>query len=398
MKIWLISRLDQSVSLAEYLNECKALTRWDTFTRFSKSGILGNTRLGETRRCVQHELLSVPGNHIVPDLVNRVARVLRRKSPNLYSDLLLAKLARASHHRKFDILHGQGNYSLESGVYARKNKKIFISEVSGQMGITREKQLAGVYSKFNKKLVVGNPILQKRRLEEARIADAIICPSESVLIELVELGIDVEKIFIAYYETPYIKELLSLGVTKEVKKTVTRKRILYVGNVSVDKGVGDLVEAVSRLLRKGFNIEVYCVGPIVDEFLVYDTDHRINFVGKKNKRQLTEFYLSADVFVFPSYTEGSSLATYEAMAVGLPIVTTTAAGSLIENGKDGIVVSPGNVESIVDGIQTLLTDGKKCAELGCLAQKKIKAKLQYGYGERVMAIYDKVLQNTSRRK
>ena len=70
-------------------------------------------------------------------------------------------------------------------------------------------------------------------------------------------------------------------------------------------------------------------------------------------------YREADFFAFPSLEEGGSMVTYEAMANGLPVLTSPiGAGSIARDGKDGIIVSPYE-EALVTGLQQLAG----CAEL-----------------------------------
>ena len=71
-------------------------------------------------------------------------------------------------------------------------------------------------------------------------------------------------------------------------------------------------------------------------------------------------YREADFFAFPSLEEGGPMVTYEAMANGLPVLTSPmGAGSIARDGKDGIIVSPYDEEGLVTGLQQLAG----CAEL-----------------------------------
>ncbi|WP_242718642.1 glycosyltransferase [Microcoleus vaginatus] len=78
------------------------------------------------------------------------------------------------------------------------------------------------------------------------------------------------------------------------------------------------------------------------------------------KRYIAFAYREADFFAFPSLEEGSPLVTYEAMANGLPVLTSPmGAGGVVRDGKDGIIVSPYDEEALVTGLQQLAG----CAEL-----------------------------------
>ena len=71
-------------------------------------------------------------------------------------------------------------------------------------------------------------------------------------------------------------------------------------------------------------------------------------------RDIAFAYREADFFAFPSLEEGSPLVTYEAMANGLPVLTSPmGAGGIVRDGKDGIIVSPYDEEALVTGLQQL---------------------------------------------
>ena len=99
----------------------------------------------------------------------------------------------------------------------------------------------------------------------------------------------------------------------------------------------------------------------------------------------------ADLFVLPSLSEGSSLAIQEAMAAGLPVITTTAAGSIIKDGHNGILVPPRDRNALVKAVTRLLLDRAFAVKLGERAKSAISTQLAEGYGTRVNAAYDRIL-------
>ncbi|MEG4235840.1 glycosyltransferase family 4 protein [Microcoleus sp. Pol11C3] len=85
-------------------------------------------------------------------------------------------------------------------------------------------------------------------------------------------------------------------------------------------------------------------------------------------------------FAFPSLEEGSPLVTYEAMANGLPVLTSPmGAGSIARDGKDGIIVSPYDEEALVTGLQQLAG----CAELRLRMSDSARSRAQEFTWEKV---------------
>lgn len=131
------------------------------------------------------------------------------------------------------------------------------------------------------------------------------------------------------------------------------KRILYVGHVQKFKGSRELIEAA----KKCSDIEFMLIGPIDSEITKDYIPSNVKLVGKKSPREVKELLLTADIFVFPSYTEGFSIALLEAMAAGLPIIATNVGANLdmIEK-KGGIIVRSQNSQDIVEAINQLRSE------------------------------------------
>ena len=87
---------------------------------------------------------------------------------------------------------------------------------------------------------------------------------------------------------------------------------------------------------------------------------------------VAQLLAEADVYVRPSLTDGMSLALLEAMASGLPIVASASAGTteLLADGRCGVIVEPGSVQSLADGIRSLLADGERARAIGRAARQR----------------------------
>ncbi len=107
-------------------------------------------------------------------------------------------------------------------------------------------------------------------------------------------------------------------------------------------------------------------------------------LGQTPREALLREMSEADVFVFPSLFEGFALVILEAMAAGLPVITTsnTAGPDLIEDGKEGFIVPAGDAKALRVAMESLLNDPERARAMGCAAHEKAKEYTWEKYGER----------------
>ncbi len=141
---------------------------------------------------------------------------------------------------------------------------------------------------------------------------------------------------------------------------------LFVSYDLKKKGIETLVEAVSQLKQMGnTNFKVMVVGGMPYKALsrqikTLDIEDKILFTGPV--RSIEAYYANSDVFVLPTYYDACSLVVIEAMASGLPSITTTANGAagIINDGKDGYIIShPPRSLDLAKKMQLLLNDEKR---------------------------------------
>jgi len=102
---------------------------------------------------------------------------------------------------------------------------------------------------------------------------------------------------------------------------------------------------------------------------------------------------ASDVFVLPSYAEGVPMAMLEAMAHGLPVVTTAVGGipDVVTDRQEGLIVEPGNVAELRQAMQTLIEDHSLRLALGRSARTRAEQFDVADYGEQLMRIYRRLL-------
>ena len=147
-------------------------------------------------------------------------------------------------------------------------------------------------------------------------------------------------------------------------RRVTPPEVLCVGRLTPAKGQAVLLEACWQLRQQGLDIHVVFVGEGPDrttlEHLVaqYHLHDRVRFVGAVGQHEIQQYYERATLFVLPSFAEGLPVVLMEAMAKGVPCVSTTIAGipELIHHGENGLLVSPADPNGLAAAIRRLLED------------------------------------------
>ncbi len=247
-----------------------------------------------------------------------------------------------------DVLIVWGNYALRT---IRRAKELGLTTVLVRASTHPRYQarlLAEEYERWGLDFRINEASL-RRAVEEISLADYVLIPSDFVRRSFLEEGYPEEKLI----QIPF-------GVDLDRFRPAERKephpfRALFVGQVSIRKGVPYLLEAWRRL---GWDdAELWLVGMQEKAARkVWDSFREVPGVRWLGHRDPLPCYQAADVFVFPSIEEGSALVTYEAMACGLPVITTPNAGSVVRDGVEGFIVPIRKVKAIVMALQRLYLD------------------------------------------
>lgn len=168
--------------------------------------------------------------------------------------------------------------------------------------------------------------------------------------------------------------------TKSATKPFT---VLYVGQVSVRKGLPYLLAAWEQL--QWSQAELLLAGTIT---LPTEIQHRYRYL--ENIRFLGHIsdpiplFQQANLFVFPSLAEGSALVTYEAMACGLPVVTTFNAGSVVEDGQEGFIIPIRDAQAIAEKLEHIRSDYALRQQMAEAAHVKASSFSWDLYGDRLI--------------
>ena len=160
---------------------------------------------------------------------------------------------------------------------------------------------------------------------------------------------------------------LKHGLNDHTEKTYDSKNILFVGVEWKRKGGPQLVEAFTEIKKRHPTATLTIVGINAD-----DVDRRylevqgLNFTGFVQSENLEAYFMNAQVFCLPSLVDPSAVALIEAYSYFLPVVSTRVGGtpSRVVDGKTGLLVEPDDVGSLIDKLNTLLSDPDMCREYG----------------------------------
>ena len=280
-----------------------------------------------------------------------------------------------------EIFHGWNNHSLRSSRRAKELGAITIIERASSHPLTQDKLLQDEYKKFDIKK--NKNIFLKRSCNELEECSYITVPSDFVKESFLERDFSEEKLI----KIPFG---VDIGKYKPIKKENDKFIVLFVGQIMLRKGVQYLLKAWEELNLK--NAELRICGASSPEFKniieKYRNRNSIKFLGFVSS--VEEEFKNADIFCFPSIEEGSALVTYEAMAAGLPLITTYNSGSVARDGKDGFVISIRDVKIIKDKIQYFYNNVEEIKRMGRNARKQVENYSWERYGDELVKAYEEI--------
>lgn len=203
-----------------------------------------------------------------------------------------------------------------------------------------------------------------RKDSELELADIVVVPCEWALGSLSFSKLQKKCVIKVPYGTP------ADDVPVRAKRPDGPFTVLFAGQIGVRKGIPLLMEAWKRLGLK--DARLWLAGSMnLDEKYLNDY-HNFQYLGALPRTRLLEVMKEADLFVFPSLAEGFGLVIGEAMAVGVPVLTTTNTGGpeLITDGREGWCVPAHDIDSLVERIEWAYRNRDALYEMGMLARHR----------------------------
>lgn len=189
---------------------------------------------------------------------------------------------------------------------------------------------------------------QERLKEEWTLASRVVVNSTWSKKALIKQGVPKDKIVVV----PLAYTPPKMEIQPHERPSDQVLRVLWLGTVNLGKGIPYLLQAAKLLLSR--NVRIKIVGPLeITEIGQSFAPPNVEFVGRVSRDRASSEYREADVFVLPTLSDGFAITQLEAMAHGLPVITTPNCGRVVRDETDGFIVPPRDAEAIANAIATL---------------------------------------------
>lgn len=219
-------------------------------------------------------------------------------------------------------------------------------------------------------------------------ADAIIVLSKQWKESISKISSN--KNIIILYNPTSIKEL------KHVPSETTR--FLFMGRIEKRKGVYEIIESAKHIKNQNIEVNLYGDGSIekfANMIKEEKLEQKIKIKGWISGDKKDEVYYNSDVLLLPSFNEGLPMSILEAMAYGLPVISTPVGGiaEAVEEGVNGFLVSPGDAKALAEKMDLLTNDNALREKMGQESYKFAKEKFDIKVIiEQLQEIYEQLLK------
>jgi glycosyltransferase involved in cell wall biosynthesis len=287
---------------------------------------------------------------------NILVGVLHRKMSNKYQTnewfdkSVAAKIKKGTRATVFIGWSAMSWYSMQA---FRKYGKLTILERGSTHIQFQDAILQEEYKKFNIAFKV-DPAVIKRELQEYELANYISIPSMFVKKTFIDYGVPAEKLLVNPYGVSHFFTAPAAGSAKKNKKFT----VVYLGTLSIRKGLVYLFEALQQLTIPPEKMEVWFIGSIEKELQPsiekYKKDHW-HFLGHIDHYRLLEYLAQCDAGVQCSLEEGLSMVIPQLMSCHIPVIVTpnSGGGDIVQDNVSGFIVPVRSPAAIAEKIDYL---------------------------------------------
>jgi glycosyltransferase involved in cell wall biosynthesis len=222
--------------------------------------------------------------------------------------------------------------------------------------------------------------------EEWSLADIIIVNSEWSKLCNLQKGAPAEKLAVLplAYEPAAREPALDRGCDDQVKPI----RILWVGRITLQKGIQYLIEAAKILVGEPVEFLISGVSSIAPEAM-RDAPRNIKWLGRVTNAQKNNLFLSSTAFVLPTLSDGFALTQLEALAHGLPVIVTANCGSVVNEAKTGFIIPPRDPQALAEAILRFVLHRGLTSEMSPACREAVQAYSIDAFGQRLVSIIEK---------
>lgn len=226
--------------------------------------------------------------------------------------------------------------------------------------------------------------------QEIHRADVVLCASTYVRDSMRYNGVPESKLAV----NPFGVDL-QLFVPRD--QLPDKPRFLFVGSLTLRKGLQYLIPAFERLKQKHPTAELILCGPLYHaDFKSLYQQWRHIFTHQRSlpHADLAKLMRTCTAFVFPSIEEGFARVIAEAMGAGLPIIATHNSGAttVVEDGKQGIIVPAWSADPVYEAMLKLIEQPNLCQAMGQAAAARMAVDGSWtAYAQRLLKTYTRHL-------
>jgi glycosyltransferase involved in cell wall biosynthesis len=240
-------------------------------------------------------------------------------------------------------------------------------------------------------------LLRHKSINKALMeADRIVAVSKFIKRELIELGVEEERIITIYNPAPNWEKI---KIRRNNKKIV----LFAGGRITKEKGFNILIKALKLVVRKYKNVELRLAGdgPFLKELkkivMAEGLKEYVEFIGKISYRNMMQEFFNSDIVIFPStHPEPFGRIPIEAMVCEKPVIASKIGGipEVVEDGISGLLVPPSDAEELSEAIVKLIENEELREKMGIEGRRIAREKFNIeNIAKQHVELYQKVIIN-----
>jgi glycosyltransferase involved in cell wall biosynthesis len=231
--------------------------------------------------------------------------------------------------------------------------------------------------------LLDTPAMIEIELAAFMAADLLLAPSQFVARELALAGVPADRIHVVEFGSDNVVALPDSASRSSISERGLD--FVFAGNVSRRKGVIELLAAWTDPALGQHRLHL--CGRVFPEVHCAIAASRHGQVLTPGFVDMSAYLPGCDVFVLPSWLEGSAKAVYQAMANGLPAIVTESTGAIVRDGIDGFVIEAGDVAALRDRMRWFSVHPDRVRTMGAAARERVREFTWDRYATRVAELH-----------